>query len=346
MDTMQLEQILKQAEKLKIMVVGDYFLDHYLFIDPTKEEFSRETGKRVYQVVQVESSPGAAGSVVSKLSALGVPDIIAVGAIGRDTYGFELKRLLQAEGADISNLLESHDRVTPTYIKPTLRFEVYNEELNRLDIKNWSETPRELEDRFISTIKEQGPTCDAVIVIDQVDEPECGVITSRVRRALRELGEQHPQLIILVDSRSRIHEFSQVMIKPNEFEAGKALGLDGPIDDPARAARTLFQQTLRPVFLTCGENGQWVYDGTQAVHAPALRVEGPIDIVGAGDSTSAGIVVALASGAAPQDAAFFGNLVASITITKLGTTGTASPQEIRARFHEYSRKSSGGTNAE
>ena len=57
MDTMQLEQILKQAEKLKIMVVGDYFLDHYLFIDPTKEEFSRETGKRVYQVVQVESSP-------------------------------------------------------------------------------------------------------------------------------------------------------------------------------------------------------------------------------------------------------------------------------------------------
>ena len=182
---------------------------------------------------------------MSKLSALGVPDIIAVGAIGRDTYGFELKRLLQAEGADISNLLESHDRVTPTYIKPTLRFEVYNEELNRLDIKNWSETPRELEDRFISTIKEQGPTCDAVIVIDQVDEPECGVITSRVRRPQR-TGRAASQLIILVDSRSRIHEFSQVMIKPNEFEAGKALGLDGPIDDPARPLAPYFSRLSGP----------------------------------------------------------------------------------------------------
>ena len=97
----------------------------------------------------------------------------------------------------------------------------------------------------------------------------------------------------------------------------------------------LYEQTGRPVFLTCGEKGQWVYDGTQAVHVPALKVAGPIDIVGAGDSTSAGIVTALAAGAKPHEAAFFGNLVASITITKIGTTGTASPEEIRARFDEY-----------
>lgn len=337
MDRAQVEQILKKAESLKIMVVGDYFLDHYLFIDPTKKEFSRETAKQVYQVKRVRSSPGATGSVVSKLSALGVKHILAVGTIGCDVYGHELKKLLCEEGADVSYLVQNPSRLTPTYMKPTLESEGYSEELNRLDVKNWEPTPKELEEHVVSTIEKEGPTCHGVIVIDQVEEAECGVITSRVRAALKELGEKHPGLIILVDSRNRIDQFSKVMIKPNEFEAGSALGVQTVAQDPARTGEALYRQTSKPVFLTCGEAGQWVYDGTQAVHVPALRVEGPIDIVGAGDSTSAGIVVALASGATPQEAAFFGNLIASITITKLGTTGTATPQEVLQRFAEYSR---------
>jgi rfaE bifunctional protein kinase chain/domain len=335
MERALLERILQDAGSLKIMVVGDYFLDHYLFIDPAKKEFSRETGKQVYQVARVRSSPGAAGSVVSKLSALGVQSIIAVGAIGLDAYGHELKKLLQAEGADTANLVEIPARVTPTYIKPTLEFERYKEELNRLDIKNGRPTPAELDKQFIDAIRNEGPSCHAVIVIDQVEEPECGVITSRVRSALKELGERYPELIILVDSRKRIGQFERVMLKPNEFEAGEALGVKSAAEAPEWAVQRLYEQTGRPVFLTCGEKGQWVYDGTQAVHVPALKVAGPIDIVGAGDSTSAGIVTALAAGAKPHEAAFFGNLVASITITKIGTTGTASPEEIRARFDEY-----------
>jgi len=58
---------------------------------------------------------------------------------------------------------------------------------------------------------------------------------------------------------------------------------------------------------------------------------GPIDIVGAGDSTSAGIACAVATGASLTEAAAFGNLVASITIRRLGTTGTASPAQVSHR---------------
>jgi len=60
-------------------------------------------------------------------------------------------------------------------------------------------------------------------------------------------------------------------------------------------------------------------------------VSGPIDIVGAGDSCSAGIACAMVSGATLEQAAAFGNLVASITIQQLGTTGTASPEQVRER---------------
>ncbi|MDX1436094.1 MAG: PfkB family carbohydrate kinase, partial [Anaerolineales bacterium] len=42
------------------------------------------------------------------------------------------------------------------------------------------------------------------------------------------------------------------------------------------------------------------------------------DPVGAGDSTSAGMVIALAAGSSPLEAAAFGNLIASITVAQIG----------------------------
>ena len=66
----------------------------------------------------------------------------------------------------------------------------------------------------------------------------------------------------------------------------------------------------------------------------AYPVEGPIDIVGAGDSTSAALVCAMAAGASVEAAAAFGNLVASITIQQLGSTGTATPAQVRQRWRE------------
>jgi sugar/nucleoside kinase (ribokinase family) len=63
-------------------------------------------------------------------------------------------------------------------------------------------------------------------------------------------------------------------------------------------------------------------------------VTGPIDIVGAGDSATAGIVLTLLAGGTELEAATAANLVASITVQQLGTTGTASPAQVLARFDE------------
>src|SRR5205807_2595005 len=93
----------------------------------------------------------------------------------------------------------------------------------------------------------------------------------------------------------------------------------------------------RAVFCTIGAAGILLVQpaaGTmESRQLPAWPVPGPIDIVGAGDSTSAAIAAAVAGGATFAEAAVFGNLVASITIQQLGTTGTASPDQIRRRWH-------------
>ena len=68
---------------------------------------------------------------------------------------------------------------------------------------------------------------------------------------------------------------------------------------------------------------------------PGVRVEGPTDPTGAGDSATAGAVLALAAGAELPEAALIGNLVASITVQQLATTGTARPNQLPPRLEMW-----------
>jgi sugar/nucleoside kinase (ribokinase family) len=84
------------------------------------------------------------------------------------------------------------------------------------------------------------------------------------------------------------------------------------------------------VFATAAERGVWTRgaEGGRPIRVPAVRVTGPVDPTGAGDSFTAGAVLALAAGANLQEAALVGNLVASVTVRQLATTGTARPEEL------------------
>ena len=68
---------------------------------------------------------------------------------------------------------------------------------------------------------------------------------------------------------------------------------------------------------------------------PGVRIEGEIDPTGAGDSATAGAVLALCTGATLPEAALIGNLVASITIQQIGTTGVARPDQLPGRLQMW-----------
>src|SRR5947209_10682318 len=67
-----IESILDRLPRLTIGVLGDLFLDRYLDIDDALTEPSIETGLDAYQVVRVRSYPGAVGTIINNLVALGV----------------------------------------------------------------------------------------------------------------------------------------------------------------------------------------------------------------------------------------------------------------------------------
>src|ERR1700730_16177271 len=116
-----IEQILQRLPALRIGVLGDLFLDRYLDIDASLTEPSIETGLDAYQVTRVRSYPGAAGTVINNLAALGVGRILPISVIGDDGEGHELRQALDALGVVIASGIScAEGRRTPTYTKPML----------------------------------------------------------------------------------------------------------------------------------------------------------------------------------------------------------------------------------
>lgn len=332
----ELVDLLTRFAQVNIAVVGDFFLDRYLVIDPALDEPSIETGLNARQVVDVRNSPGAAGTVVNNMSSLGFGGLHIVGFVGDDGYGLELRRELERRGARTQHLITSPDRFTPTYTKPMVRQARGERELERLDVINRSPTPAVLEDRLISSLSAVSNEVDAVVVLDQLVHPENGAVTERVRAAVCQLASHRPETIFFADSRASIGKFRNVIIKPNRDEALAAVGVDDQSDSSVRkAAQRLFEETARPVLITCGESGILVTEADGQKLVPGFRVAGPIDVTGAGDSATAGIVLSLAAGASLTHAVLVGNLVASLTVEQLGTTGVATTDQVLSRYDEW-----------
>src|SRR5262249_59597111 len=130
---------------------------------------SLETGLDAYQVVRVRSSPGAAGTVTNNLVALGVGQVCPVSLAGQDGEGYELRRALDDLGVvNCRWLYATGGCRTPTYTKPLLHEEGRPpRELNRLDIKNRTPLPEELEKVLLRALDEAWAPLDALVVLDQ-----------------------------------------------------------------------------------------------------------------------------------------------------------------------------------
>jgi len=232
-----------------------------------------------------------------------------------------------------------HDRFTPTYYKPVLRLPGGGlRELERMDHKNRRPLRREVEEELISRVRALIPAVNAVIVQDQAQEPECGVITRRTREALGEMLGTHEAAFGFVDSRVRVGEFRNMIVKPNREEACAAVHPGSPFHAGKKAiicASELSARVGAPVFLTMGEEGIALATQGFAQLVPTAQLQGELDIVGAGDSATAGIVSAFCAGASLEEAAVLGNIVASITVQQIGTTGTTTQDQVRQRFAEH-----------
>lgn len=321
---MNVADVLAAIPRLSVLVVGDVCLDRWCRYEPSFAEPSRETGLPRVAVVEMERSPGGAGNVAANLAALGAGQITVLGTVGADGHAVELREALRA-GNITAELVADTGGLTSTYTKLINRATGV-EDLPRIDYISAGKRPPEVEDRIVKSFEELAPRFDAIIVSDQMEQGSGGVVTAGLRQALAEFAEAHPETVVWVDSRARSELFRHVLVKLNEDEANEAcsrLGLAGDYDGMLRHIRHKF------MIVTRGKAGAVVLTPEGQTVVPGRIVEHPTDICGAGDSFNAGGAMALRVTGDPVEAAHFGNLVASITVTKPGT-GTASPPELLA----------------
>ena len=324
----QIRRILNRIAGAKVMVLGDYCLDIYWFVDSTRSEKSLETGLMTHPVREQRYSLGGAGNVVNNLVAAGCRSVRALGVAGDDPWGREMIRLLEELGVNTEDMLvQKQNWATLAYNKP----HVEKKEANRFDFGNFNELSPDIARDLLERCRTQIPEADIVIVNQQVRQ---GIHAEGVREGLTALMNEHPDRIFIVDSRHFSDSYCGAHMKINDHEAVRLCGiLRAPDEMVLReetlpSARALFARFGRPVFVTRGSRGIVVADRHGLCQIPAIQVLGPIDTVGAGDSALAGISLALAVGCDTLEAAQIGNFLAGVTIQKLNQTGTASPEEI------------------
>ena len=324
--------ILEGISRARIGLIGDLCLDMYMDVDMRLSELSREVPNYTLPVVGERVSPGGAGNVAANVAALKPKALRVLGVLGRDWRGGLLKEALKARGVPTDELIVSPRATTNAYIKPVRRgYSDLLYESPRLDYENREALSDGDEAALMEALERAAQEVEVLCVCDQLKN---GCVTGRIRRRVCELARDG--LRVIVDSRDRIGEYRDVIVKPNEMEAMRALNLNGAVtpERMAQAALALSERSGRPALITLGENGCLAAEDGRVAHIPARRVSGPTDICGAGDSFLAALACALGGGADIRAAAALGNLGASVTIAKLGETGTASRAELMRAFED------------
>jgi sugar/nucleoside kinase (ribokinase family) len=237
---------------------------------------------------------------------------------------------LEDLGVDTEGMLACQaDWQTFVYAKPYIG----TSEQNRIDFGAFNRASPESIDRLSEQLIRAAAACDVVILNQQIP---VGVSEAPMIARINQVIGRRPGCDFIVDSRHRGELYRGASLKVNSHEAARLCGRElAPHDqisceDSRAFAEQLWRRIGKPVFITRGANGIVVaHEG--GIHAvPGIRTTEPSDPVGAGDTVVAALAAALAVGADALTAARLANIAASVTVRKLGSAGTASPQEIRA----------------
>ncbi len=295
--------MVRKFKDISALVVGDICLDRWCHYDPSESDPSRETRIPRLGIVRTEVTPGAGGTVASNLAALGA-----------------------ARDIDYSLLVASSELQTFTYTK-LINTKNGREDKPRVDFINNRRLPSDVEDQLIVNFHSVFKEFDVIAICDQSETEHGGVVSAPFRDVIAEVAERYPDKVVLADSRTRIERFRNAIGKANREEAiAVCKKLFGRIDYP-RLRKTIGDA---PLVITRGPKGVVLFDDEGRRTVPAIPPDKIVDECGAGDSFSAGLVLALKASGDLEQAAAFANLVSSVTIEKSGTV-TATAREVVAR---------------
>lgn len=319
---MNTQEILRRLAGLRILVVGDLVLDHYIWGDAHR--ISPEAPVPVVLVDRDSYVAGSAANVAVNVRKLG-SSVELVGTVGRDVEGDRLLEVVRAAGVSVED--DCRRAGVPTIVKT--RVVVRRQQLCRIDRERPpAEYALSLDSRSLAALRTRVAAVDAVILSDYAK----GTLDNEVVAAVLDAARKGGTFVAADPKPVRPLEFREVdLFTPNRAESLQMAGLP---DDPQGAfpaesvcAEIHRRFAPRNLVITLGADGMLVSrDGAVRHRIPAYARE-VFDVSGAGDTSVAALTTATVAGASLEDAAHFANLAAGVVVEKVGTA-TATPEEI------------------
>jgi D-beta-D-heptose 7-phosphate kinase/D-beta-D-heptose 1-phosphate adenosyltransferase len=321
------EKLLKTVTNLgspKILVVGDFMLDVYIYGDALR--ISPEAPVPVLKVTKTENSYGGAGRVAADLAALGALPV-CLGVIGDDRNGQTLKQLLRETGADTDTLITVNDR--PTISKQRLiglAQHRHRQQLFRMDEESTEPLSNKQYEKILRAYKDKLQKADIVCLQDY----DKGLLRLDICRKMIELARKVDKKV-LVDPclSSDYSKYARAtLITPNRGEASAVVGFEiKTAADAARAAEQLAQELqLEAVVITLDRQGAYLRTEETNEIIPT-RPRSVYDVTGAGDMVLATLAMTLAAGCDYKTAVQLSNITSGIEVEKFGAV-TVTIEEV------------------
>ena len=326
----ELINITNKIPDKKIMVIGDMVADVY--VDGRISRISREAPVLILEKAGEKVVAGGAANVVANAATLGA-EVYAIGVIGDDNHGENLRNILKELGVHIEGLVR--DKSRPTISKTRIiaggRATV-SQQIVRIDSESKEPLSKKVEAELLTKIDKILPKVDGIIMSDYGS----GTITANARKLITRFAGKK-KIPSIVDSRYNIGDFEGVgYVKQNDSELGAFVGhaLNNVTDLIGAGTELLTKLNANGVLITRGEKGMSLFERKGATHhIPVSDMSEVYDVSGAGDTCVAAFLLSLTAGAQPAMAAKISNYAAGIAVRKLGTSTVSATELISVLEH-------------
>lgn len=311
------EKISESLEKVKIMVVGDIILDHYL--NAEVKRISPEAPVPVASVNKESYKLGGAGNVTKNIKALGAQAKL-ISLIGNDFEGGIVRKLLNESGLRDEDCFGFDDLKT---IKKT-RIVSKNQQMMRLDYENdfkpHSSHHEELYAKFASEIEK----FDSILISDYGK----GSLSQELIVEMIKLAKKRNKLVFIDPKPNNYLAYKEAdFITPNLGEAEKMTFLHNP--DFKKMGQELSEKLESTVLLTRGADGMDCFNsGEHQFHVPSFARNEVYDVTGAGDTVISSFACFISIGISRVKAAELASVAAAISLEFLGTTQVSIEQIV------------------
>jgi len=306
----EMKQVLRQAEGLRAVVIGDVMMDKYVY--GTVERISPEAPVPIVNLHHTDIKAGGAANVAMNLAAWGCRTAL-IGLVGNDDHATTLTSILDQKNIQ-HGWIVSQNR--PTTVKT--RVVASSHHLLRIDEESSAYLKGDEEKTAEEKIRSYLLQFDPQLVI--IEDYNKGLLTPKIIAAILEYCQAH-QVYLAVDPKEKnfFAYRSANLFKPNLREASEARHQSLVVEDLDEVAKEWQKdQSIETVAITLGSQGVYLQDHLGGHHVKPDRAIDVVDVCGAGDAVICALALGLSSGLGLEKSGALGNLAGAYVCSHSG----------------------------